>query len=58
MAMELSMGICTHKRAETSWFRDLAADCQYVSIHEQPIDLLRPRVEATETDLPGDCNLS
>lgn len=41
----------THKRAEFSGLADLTSGRGYVSIHENPIDLLRPRTEVSESDL-------
>jgi hypothetical protein len=48
---EAHVALCTHKRAEYSGVGELAPGCRYVSIHENPIDLLRPRVEISESDI-------
>lgn len=45
------VAICTHKRVEYSGFEDLCAGRPYVSVHENPIDLLRPRCGSSVTDL-------
>lgn len=50
-AKEADIVICTHKRAEYSSLRELAAGRKYISIHENPIDLLRPMLSLTEPDL-------
>lgn len=43
--------ICTHKRVEYSGFEDLCAIRSYVSVHENPIDLLRPKCGVSVPDL-------
>jgi hypothetical protein len=43
--------LCTHKRIEFSGLATLSSGRKYVSIHENPIDLLRPAVEICELDL-------
>ncbi|MEX1229493.1 MAG: hypothetical protein WEB58_04590 [Planctomycetaceae bacterium] len=43
--------LCTHKRAEFTGLKDLMKDRKYVSIHEHPVDLLRPPLLVTEADL-------
>ena len=48
---EADIAICTHKRAEYSGFEDLTAGRHYISIHENPIDILRPKTAASEADL-------
>jgi len=50
-AREASVTLCTHKRLEFSGFTELTAGREYVSIHENPVDLLLPRSEASEADL-------
>lgn len=45
------VAICTHKRAEYSGLENLAKGCDYVSIHEDPVDLLRPKMTVEEIDL-------
>ncbi len=45
------VAICTHKRAEYTGLGEMVTGRQYVSIHENPIDLLRPKVTVEETDL-------
>jgi hypothetical protein len=45
------VALCTHKRAEFSGLKELLNGRGYLSIHENPIDLLRPRVDANESDL-------
>ena len=48
---EADVAICTHKRAEYTGLDDLVSGRQYVSIHENPIDLLRPKMTITAADL-------
>jgi hypothetical protein len=46
-----TVALCTHKRAEFSSLSTMSSRCNYVSIHENPVDLLRPPVEISEQDL-------
>jgi hypothetical protein len=50
-AREAVVTLCTHKRAAATGLAALAQERNYISIHENPIDLLRPRSEASEPDL-------
>lgn len=50
-AKKAIVSLCTQKRVELSGFSDLAGNRDYVSIHEDPINLLRPRADASEEDL-------
>jgi len=50
-AEEADVALCTHKRAEHAALRTLGKGRQYISIHENPIQLLRPTMEVTEPDL-------
>ncbi|MSR59743.1 MAG: hypothetical protein EXS05_19225 [Planctomycetaceae bacterium] len=50
-AQDATVALCTHKRAEYTSLLDMTNGRQYVSIHENPIDLLRPAVPITEQDL-------
>lgn len=50
-AKEAKVAICTHKRAEYMRFGELASGRDYISIHENPIDLLRPKLSISEFDL-------
>jgi hypothetical protein len=43
--------LCTHKRAEFAGLANLSSGCTYVSIHENPISLLRPALSLSEQDL-------
>lgn len=51
MANQADVLICTHKRTEHTGLRELSEGRDYVSIHENPVSLLRPSVEATLGDL-------
>lgn len=51
IAQQATVAVCTHGRAEHSGFRELCANRQFVSIHENAIALLRPRCECTAADL-------
>lgn len=50
-AKNAQVALCTHKRVEYSDFPNLMEGRGFVSVHENPIDLLRPRSEASEPDL-------
>jgi hypothetical protein len=45
------VGLCTHKRAEFSSLTKMSSGCSYVSIHEDPVEVLRPAVSLAEQDL-------
>lgn len=45
------IALCTHKRVEHTGFAELTKDRYYVAVHEEPVDLLRPRLSASEHDL-------
>lgn len=47
----VSIAICTHKRAEYNGFETLAKDRSYISVHEDPVSLVRPRLSICEQDL-------
>jgi hypothetical protein len=49
-AMKARIVLCTHKRAEYAGF-DVIANAGYISVHESPIDVLRPPVGVTGSDL-------
>lgn len=42
------VSICTHKRAEFTGLRQLAVGRDFLSIHENPVDLLHPKMTITE----------
>jgi hypothetical protein len=46
-----TVALCTQKRAEFSGLASLSSGRKYVSVHENPIDLLRPVVDISEQDL-------
>lgn len=48
---QASVVLSTHQRAAHTGLRELSAGRKYVSIHENPIDLLRPGVAVTFADL-------
>jgi hypothetical protein len=50
-AQEATIAIATHKRAEYSKLAELMQGRHYVAIHENPVDLLRPRCGIGEHDL-------
>lgn len=50
-AAEAQVALCTHQRASQTGLHKLSENRQYVSIHENPISLLRPRVEANLPEL-------
>jgi hypothetical protein len=43
--------LCTHKRIEFAGLDDFVKKRDYLSIHENPVNLLRPRAQASEADL-------
>lgn len=45
------VALCTHKRVEYSGFSDLCGGRPYVSVHENPVDLLRPQCGCSVPDL-------
>jgi hypothetical protein len=46
-----TVALCTHKRAEFTSLGTMSSGRKYVSIHENPVDLLRPAVNISEQDL-------
>ncbi len=50
-AAEGEVVLFTHKRAEFAGLAELTAGRDYVSIHENPLDVLRPQVEIQLVDL-------
>lgn len=50
-AAEGTVVLFTHKRAEYAVLAELTAGRQYVSIHENPLDVIRPRAEIDRADL-------
>jgi hypothetical protein len=51
LAQQADITVCTHKRVEHSGLADLMSGRDYVSIHENPIGLLRPEFRISERDL-------
>lgn len=43
--------LCTHQRAAYTGLHELSAQRQYVSVHENPLGLLRPRLDVSQADL-------
>jgi hypothetical protein len=48
---ESTVALATQKRAEYSGLANLSSGREYVSVHENPIDMLRPAVSISEQDL-------
>lgn len=46
-----TVALCTHKRAEFSGFHDLVNGREYVSVHENAMNILRPLAALTLSDL-------
>lgn len=51
VAKGATVSICTQKRVEASGFTDLCTNRKFVSIHENPISLIRPGTDINEADL-------
>ena len=51
LAQQADITVCTHKRAEHTGLTDLMSGREYVSIHENPIGVLRPEFRVSERDL-------
>lgn len=50
-ASEAHVALCTHKRIEFAGLTEFVASRQYLSIHENPVNLLRPQTKASLNDL-------
>lgn len=50
-ASAAEVALCTHKRIEFAGLSDFVSTRQYLSIHENPVNLLRPRSQASLNDL-------
>jgi len=51
-AREAEISLATHQRVACTGFSELAADREYITVHENPIDLLRPTCTLASQDLP------